>query len=97
VLRDAGLDPKELEGMKFYRGRGCSKCNNTGYRGRDGIFEVMTITPRLREMIIQKASSAELKEQAIKEGMLTLRQSGLLKFKRGVSTLEEILKETSLT
>jgi type IV pilus assembly protein PilB len=97
VLEEAGLDPGKLNGDKFYRGEGCPECNNTGYRGRDGLFEVMSISPKVREMIIQKVTSADIKTQARQEGMLTLRESGLIKFRDGVSTLEEVLKETSLS
>lgn len=96
VLEKAGIEPGELDGYTFYRGKGCTECNNTGYKGRDGIFEVMTVSPKIREMIIRKASSTEIKEQAVREGMLTLRESGLIKFKKGLSTLEEVLKETSM-
>lgn len=96
VLIAAGLSEPELKGLSFWKGKGCPECNDTGYKGRDGIFEVMPITPAIRDMIIQRASIAEMKDQAVAEGMLTLRQSGLLKLKAGVSTLEEVLKETSL-
>ncbi len=97
VLIEAGLDPASLNGTRFFRGRGCPDCNNTGYRGRDGIYEAMPVSPSIREMITQKDSSAKIKDQAIREGMTTLRGSGLLKFRRGITTLEEVLKETSMT
>jgi type IV pilus assembly protein PilB len=97
VLLNAGFTESELKGLSFAKGKGCPECNNTGYKGRDGIFEVMPITPKIRDMIIHRASIAEMKEQAVREGMFTLRQSGLIKLRQGVSTLEEVLKETSLT
>ncbi len=96
VLIQAGLAPEEIGDLEVYRGRGCPECNNTGYRGRDGIYEVMPISPTIRDMIIRNASSTEIKRQAEQEGMLTLRQNGIIKFKSGISTLEEVLKETSL-
>jgi type IV pilus assembly protein PilB len=97
VIIDAGLTEAEIGGLSFSKGKGCAECNDTGYKGRDGIFEVMPITPKIREMIIERASIAEMKDEAVREGMLTLRESGLIKLKAGVSTLEEVLKETSLT
>jgi len=97
ALVEAGLDPGELDGDRFFKGAGCPECNNTGYKGRAGLFEVMAVTPKIREMIVQKSSSAVIKKQACEEGMLTLRENGLVKFREGVSTLEEVLKETSMS
>ena len=76
-------------------GRGCESCRDTGYRGRIGLFEVMEMTGRLREMIVSCASARELRQQAAEEGMLTLRQSGLKKIAAGVSTVEEVTRETA--
>ncbi len=76
-------------------GRGCESCRDTGYRGRIGLFEVMEISERFREMIIGRASARELRQQATKEGMLSLRQSGLKKIAAGVSTVEEVTRETA--
>jgi type IV pilus assembly protein PilB len=70
-------------------------CSNTGYRGRQGVYEVMPMTPRLRELVLERASASEIKKLAIDEGMLTLRRDGLMKLKKGMTTTEEILKETA--
>jgi len=94
-LRAAGLDPAELDGMTFYRGRGCEQCGGTGYRGRQGLYEVMAMSPPLRRMILQGASTDDLRQQAIAEGMLTLRADGMIKVRKGITTLEEVLKETA--
>ncbi len=76
-------------------GRGCGACNDTGYKGRVGLFEVMPLSPALRSMILAGAAPHELGRQALEEGMLTLRQSGLRKVAAGVTTVEEVLRETS--
>jgi type IV pilus assembly protein PilB len=70
-------------------------CSSTGYRGRQGVYEVMPMTPKLRELVLERASANEIKRMAISEGMLTLRRDGLMKLKRGFTTTEEILKETA--
>ena len=75
--------------------RGCGACNDTGYKGRVGLFEVMALSPALRSMILAGAASHELGGQALQEGMLTLRQSGLQKVAAGVTTVDEVLRETS--
>ena len=72
------------------KGTGCEKCNNTGYKGRVGLYEVMEITDELRELILVGASGLELRRKAVEEGMITLRQSGLRKIKDGVTTIEEV-------
>ncbi len=94
-LRAAGITPEEAEEVTFYRGRGCDECGHSGYRGRQGLYEVMAMSPTLRRMILQGASTAELQAQAIEEGMLTLRMDGMVKAKRGITTLEEVIKETA--
>ena len=76
------------------KGAGCEKCNNTGYKGRVGLYEVMEITDELRELILVGASALELRRKAIEEGMITLRASGLRKVKDGVTTIEEVVRET---
>ena len=91
-LQAAGLTGEEVT---FYRGKGCDACGGSGYQGRQGLYEVMAMSPALRRMILQGASTAELQDQAISEGMLTLRMDGMLKVKRGVTTLEEVVKETA--
>jgi|Deesub1362B_J571_1020462.scaffolds.fasta_scaffold00572_3 type IV pilus assembly protein PilB len=89
-------DPDRLKGAKFYKGRGCEKCFGTGYKGRIGIYEVMPITKRIRELILKKAPTFEIEKAAIEEGMITLRESGIRKVIRGVTTPDEVLKETKM-
>jgi len=91
-LASLGMD---LDHTKFMKGTGCDNCGGTGYRGRAGLYEVMQLSPELRRMILRGASVAELQAQAVKEGMLTLRMDGILKVLRGVTTLEEVVKETA--
>jgi len=94
VLAAAGITAEETT-IKFFKGKGCDDCGGTGYRGRQGLYEVMMMSPTLRRMILQSASTAELRDQAISEGMLTLRMDGMLKVRRGITTLEEVIKETA--
>lgn len=91
------LDPDidALKKLTFYRGSGCDACGGTGYRGRAGIYEVMEMTPALRRMVLIGASTVELRDQGVADGMLTLRMDGMLKLERGVTTLEEVVKETA--
>jgi len=95
VLRELQLTPEEAAGATFLEGEGCVECNNTGYRGRQGVYEVMPLSARLRELVLERASANEIKKMAISEGMLTLRRDGLQKLKRGLTTVEEVLKETA--
>jgi len=95
VLRELQMAPEDAATGTFYLGSGCVDCNNTGYRGRQGVYEVMPLTPKLRELVLERASANEIKKMAIDEGMLTLRRDGLMKLKRGLTTTEEILKETA--
>ena len=94
ALIDAGFAPSEAREILTYRGRGCDACNHTGYKGRVGLFEVMEIGDGLRELILRGGSSAQLKQKAIQGGMITLRASGLQKIRDGLTTLEEVLRET---
>jgi type IV pilus assembly protein PilB len=94
ALMQAGFSPEDAGTVKPVRGAGCDRCNLTGYRGRVGLYEVMEITEELRELILVGASGHELRRKAIDEGMTTLRQSGLRKVKDGVTTLEEVVRET---
>jgi type IV pilus assembly protein PilB len=94
-LEAAGLSEADVAGTTFFKGAGCDDCGGSGYRGRQGLYEVMAMSPTLRRMILQSASTADLQTQAISEGMLTLRMDGLLKVKRGITTLEEVVKETA--
>src|SRR5438445_644043 len=79
----------------FSKGTGCDTCNGTGYKGRQGLYEVMALSSPLRRAILKGASTEELRELAVKEGMLTLRMDGMLKVKKGITTLEEVVKETA--
>ena len=94
-LIEAGFSPSEAPQILAWRGRGCDACNHTGYKGRVGLFEVMEIGDGLRELILRGGTAAQLKQAAIREGMITLRASGLQKIRDGVTTLEEILRETA--
>ena len=91
---ELSLTPEDVGDRPFYYGRGCDYCNNTGYKGRLGIYEIMVMDDHLREMIMRHASSALLRQGAIKRGMRTLRASGLLAIYDGVTTIEEVVKET---
>ncbi len=95
-LIEVGFAKEEASSIKLYKGRGCSNCNNTGYRGRVGLYEVMEINDELRELIIIGASAMELRRKAIEIGMITLRESGLRKIRDGITTIEEVVKETVL-
>ncbi len=94
ALIEAGFTPEEARIVKVRKGKGCSTCNNTGYKGRTALYEVMEIDDDIRELILVGASALELKKKAIERGMLTLRRSGLVKVKDGVTTLEEVARET---
>lgn len=94
ALLNIGFSEEEAASIQIYKGKGCPKCNNTGYKGRVGLFEVMQISPTVRDMILSGASVAEIRKQCIEEGMLTLRQSGLAKIHNGVTTIEEVIRET---
>ncbi len=96
LLVDAGFTPQEAGTVKTYRGEGCTACNNRGYKGRTGLYEVLEVTDELRELILAGASALELREKAIEQGMISLRCSGLLKVAAGVTTLEEVIRETVL-
>jgi type IV pilus assembly protein PilB len=94
TLTDAGYRPDEVKTTQVFHGRGCTTCNNTGYKGRVGLYEVMEINDDLRELILVGASSLELKKKALEMGMITLRRSGLVKMASGQTTMEEVLRET---
>ena len=93
ALRELGLSVDE--GFDIYGPIGCPSCSNTGYAGRSGLYEVMPVSDALREMILNRASASEIKEQAVREGMITLRGDGIIKLKAGVTSLEEVLRETA--
>ena len=94
LLEEVGVSPEEAEQITFYHGKGCVDCNYTGYRGRIGLFELLVPTEPIKEMILARASSAAIREQARKEGMRTLRDDGWEKVINGITTVEELLRET---
>jgi type IV pilus assembly protein PilB len=94
ALVDAGFTPEEAQKVIPKKGSGCDRCNNTGYKGRVGLYEVMEITEEIRELILVGASALELRRKAIDEGMISLRRSGLLKVMQGVTSIEEVARET---
>jgi type IV pilus assembly protein PilB len=96
VLIDAGFTEEESKTAKIYHGKGCSICNKGGYKGRTGLYEVMEINDELRELILVGASALELKKKAVEQGMLSLRRSGLVKIAAGMTTMDEVLRETVL-
>jgi type IV pilus assembly protein PilB len=94
ALVDAGFTSDESQKVVPKKGSGCEKCNHTGYKGRVGLYEVMEIADELRELILVGASGLELRRKAVEEGMITLRRSGLHKVMEGVTTMEEVVRET---
>jgi type IV pilus assembly protein PilB len=94
ALAEVGFTPEELKSLRTYRGAGCERCNNTGYKGRVGLYEVLEITDDIRELILIGASALELRKKAIEDGMITLRESGLCKIRQGITTVEEVVRET---
>ncbi|MEI8228394.1 MAG: ATPase, T2SS/T4P/T4SS family, partial [Planctomycetota bacterium] len=96
VLADLELTTDQLEGKKFYRGKGCDKCNRTGYKGRLGLYEFMIMNDDLRDMIMRNASTEDLREKARSQGMITLRDSGMLGIFSGMTTADEVIRETIL-
>ena len=96
VLYELELDPEQLKGKKFYRGAGCNSCNNTGYKGRVGLFELMILDDDLRDMILANAATDELRDKAKEKGMRLLRDSGIDFVFDGTTTAEEVVRETIL-
>jgi len=96
ALLNLGYKQEEVGTVQVFKGRGCDKCNNTGYKGRVGLVEVMQIDDDLREMILSGSSAIELKRRANENGMISLRRSGLVKIKEGITTIEEVVRETVL-
>jgi type IV pilus assembly protein PilB len=94
ALLEVGFSVEEVRQLKTYKGKGCATCNGTGYKGRVGLYEVMEVTDDIRELILIGASSLELRKRAIDDGMITLRESGLHKIRNGITTLEEVVRET---
>ncbi|WP_035587019.1 type IV-A pilus assembly ATPase PilB [Hippea jasoniae] len=94
ALEEIGFSKEEAKTVKVFKGKGCDNCNDTGYKGRIALYEVMPVSDTIRRMILEGASVEELRNQAIKEGMSTLRTSGLKKIKEGVTTIEEVMNVT---
>ena len=95
TLRELGITESADE-LSLYEAKGCVACNDTGYKGRVGLYEVMEISPKIRDAIIDRASTSDIKRTAMEEGMMTLRMDGLWKFKQGHTSLEEVLRETAV-
>ncbi len=95
-LYELEISPNDIAGKMFYRGRGCVTCNNTGYKGRTAIHEFMLINDEIRDLIVHGASAAELREAASRNGMITLRDAGLQKIHAGLTTIDEVVRETVL-
>ncbi len=93
-LMELELTPEDVEGKQFYYGKGCSRCNNTGYRGRLGLFEIMVFTDEIRELIMNQASTGVLRQAAQKGGMKLLRENGMDAIFKGITTVDEVIKET---
>ena len=96
MLADLELDSTMIAGKKFYRGRGCQNCNRTGYRGRVGLFEMMPVNDDMRDMVMNNASTDQLRVAARNEGMVTLRDAGIAAMFEGITTAEEVIRETIL-
>jgi type IV pilus assembly protein PilB len=94
ALIDEGYTPEEAKTVQIMKGKGCTTCNKTGYKGRTGLYEVMEVDDEIRELVLVGASALELKKKAIERGMITLRRSGLIKVAQGWTTLEEVARET---
>jgi len=95
-LMELQLTPDAVKGKKFHYGRGCSRCNGTGYKGRTGIFEIMVFNDEIRDLIMNQASTGVLRSAAQKAGMRLLRDNGLLAIYNGITTIDEIAKETMM-
>jgi type IV pilus assembly protein PilB len=93
-LMELQLTPDDLQGRVIYRGRGCDYCNHSGYKGRMGIYEIMVLDDDLRELIMHNASTQVLRMEALKRGMRTLRHSGLMAIFDGITTIDEVVRET---
>jgi len=94
LLIDLGVAPDEVKSFPTYKGKGCPICSNTGYKGRLGLYEVMSMKEEVKELVLSRASTSEVKKEAMRLGMKTLRQSGIMKIREGVTTIEEVLRAT---
>jgi len=94
MLMELNLTPKDVVGKKFFYGKGCDRCNNTGHKGRMGLFELVIMNDELRDMICAGASTDQMRIACRKHGMTTLRESGMRALHLGLSTIEEVVHET---
>ena len=94
VTGEIGLTPRDIEGRTLYYGKGCDECNNTGYRGRTGIFELLSMDDTQRDLVLNRAATSALRRSAQEGGMRSLREDGLGKIYEGVTTIEEVVRET---
>jgi len=94
MLREFLGDKVDIAGFTAFRGKGCSECRNTGYKGRIGLAEILPISPAIRDLILERAPTFKIEAQAVKEGMSTLRMDGIHKVRSGITTIEEVIKET---
>jgi type IV pilus assembly protein PilB len=94
MLADLGISPDQVGDRKFYKGKGCDRCNNTGYKGRVGLFELMIMNDELRDLVMQNVTIDEMRKVAAKCGMIPLRDYGLKYVFEGVTTAEEVVRET---
>jgi type IV pilus assembly protein PilB len=94
ALMDIGFSESEVKKIKVYKPFGCNECHNTGYKGRTALFEVMEVSDAVKDLILSRAHSREIKKVAIDSGMISLRRSGLIKIKAGITSVEEVLRET---
>ncbi len=94
ALVDIGFTQEEVSKIKVYKPAGCNNCHNTGYKGRIGLYEVMEVTDEIRDLVLSRAQSKDIKQKAMEKGMITLRRSGLVKIMEGITSVEEVLRET---
>src|SRR5207249_11741103 len=96
MLMELNLRPEDVAGKKFYYGRGCDRCNNTGHKGRTGIYELLVMNDDIRDLISAGASTDELRAACRRIGMRSLRETGLRALYSGITTIEEVVRETIL-
>jgi type IV pilus assembly protein PilB len=96
MLMELNLRPEDVRGKKFYYGKGCDRCNNTGHRGRTGLYELLTMNDDIRDLISEGASTDELRVACRQQGMATLRESGMRAIYKGITTIDEVVRETIL-
>jgi type IV pilus assembly protein PilB len=87
--------PEKVDEFQVYRGKGCGTCNNTGYKGRIGLYEIMFFNDEIGEFVLNGASTLELKREAVRQGMRTLRASGIAKINEGMTSIEEVVRVTA--